>query len=260
MSNITSGSSSGAPTIEQSKQQQALEQSQAAQPSEENQQRFAQKLQGEKQADNKKKAQKNEEQSKEAKALKDSQKKEQAELKEKSSLASTEKNAGLKEQKGKDSQGKADAILKNLGSAGQADSSLASAGQAASTLISSRQADSSLATSGTATQATANTPAQGTDRLFNEFQSVANRVMLTEKNLQQGGSIRLQLSEGVLPGTAVTFSMVGGALRATFSGNNKASLEKILKHRDKMTEHVQASSGVRIVVEAKEDDGQTDAQ
>ena len=78
--------------------------------------------------------------------------------------------------------------------------------------------------------------------------------MLTENNLQQGGSIRLQLSNEVLPGTSVTFSMVGGALHATFSGSNKRSLEKILKHRDKMTEHVQASSGVRVVVEAKEEE------
>lgn len=251
MSDITSSSSTSAKTVEQSEQQKMLEQSQENIPSEENKQRFAQKLQGQNKADDKKKAQKNEEQNKESKLAKELQAKE---LKGKSTSASLGesqgKTGGLKEQsqselssrlkerdsQGKDNQAKADAILQSLGGA------------------QTTQTTSQTQAQATNLQATASSQTAGAERLLNEFQSVADRVMLTENNLQQGGSIRLQLSNEVLPGTSVTFSMVGGALHATFSGSNKQSLEKILKHRDKMTEHVQASSGVRVVVEAKEEE------
>ena len=253
MSDITSSSSTSAKTVEQSEQQKMLEQSQENIPSEENKQRFAQKLQGQNKADDKKKAQKNEEQNKEskqakelqAKELKNAQKNEQQGLKEirgkapsDSTGATLTKTGGLKEKdnQAKDSQAKADAILQSLGGAQTTQTTAQSQAQA------------------TNLQATASSQTAGAERLLNEFQSVADRVMLTENNLQQGGSIRLQLSNEVLPGTSVTFSMVGGALHATFSGSNKQSLEKILKHRDKMTEHVQASSGVRVVVEAKEEE------
>ncbi len=114
--------------------------------------------------------------------------------------------------------------------------------------------------SATQTSATASpdkvAPTSGTDRLFDEFQAVADRVLQTNTNLQQGGSIRLQLNNSILPGTSVTFAMVEGALHATFSGTNKNSLDKIRSHKEKLTEHVREHSGVAIVVDTKKEDEQ----
>ena len=262
MSDITSGSSTNAQAVEQRKQQ-AFEQNQGNIPSDENKQRFAQKLQGQKQADDKKKAQKQEQNKESSKAQEQAKEKSLEKSSEKSSektLAGAKK-ANQKEQslglKEKDSAknnpksnlqndqqnsqqnnlGKADAILQNL-----------SGGQTTQATQATQQTQSA--------NLQATNTASSTERLFGEFQAVADRVMLTENNLQQGGKIRLQLSESILPGTSVTFAMIGGALHATFSGTNKQSLDKILKHREKMAEHVQANSGVKIIIEAKEEEEQ----
>ena len=100
---------------------------------------------------------------------------------------------------------------------------------------------------------------ESSDRLFEEFQTVADRVMRTSQSLQQGGSVRLQLSGDVLPGTSVTFSMVAGALHVTFSGNNKKSLAKVREHEAGLVAHVRKQSGVDIVV-ATEDGQESDRQ
>ena len=100
---------------------------------------------------------------------------------------------------------------------------------------------------------------ESSDRLFQEFQTVADRVMRTSQSLQQGGSVRLQLSGDVLPGTSVTFSMVAGALHVTFSGNNKKSLAKVREHEAGLVAHVRKQSGVDIVV-ATEGEQESDRQ
>ena len=105
----------------------------------------------------------------------------------------------------------------------------------------------------------ASAPVDSSNRLLEEFQTVADRVMHTSQSLQQGGSVRLQLSGNVLPGTSVTFSMVAGALHVTFSGNNKKSLAKVREHEAGLTSHVRRHSGVDIVV-ATEDQSAPDQQ
>ncbi len=111
-----------------------------------------------------------------------------------------------------------------------------------------------------ATQETQQTKAsiESSDRLFQEFQNVADRVMHTSQSLQQGGSVRLQLGNNVLPGTSVTFSMAGGALHVTFAGNNKKSLAKVREHEAGLVAHVRKQSGVDIVVATQ--DGQDGGQ
>ena len=100
---------------------------------------------------------------------------------------------------------------------------------------------------------------ESSDRLFQEFQTVADRVMHTSQSLQQGGSVRLQLGNNVLPGTSVTFSMAGGALHVTFSGSNKKSLDKVREHEAGLVDHVRKQSGVDIVV-STQDEQQSDQQ
>ena len=96
------------------------------------------------------------------------------------------------------------------------------------------------------------------NRLLEEFQNVADRVMHTSQSLQQGGSVRLLLGGNVLPGTSVTFAMVAGALHVTFSGNNKKSLAKVREHEASLVAHVRKQSGVDIVVATQ--DEQADEQ
>ena len=267
MSDISSRASSNAQAVKQ-REQQAFEQKQENIPSDENKQRFAQKLQGQNKADDKKKAQKEEQNKESSKAQQQANAKSEAkaEAKSEAKFLADGKKANLKEQslalKEKDSSknnpqsnlqnnpsnnqgnnlGKADAILQNI-----------SGGQ-------TTQATEQMQTQSANLQATTSTTSSSSERLFSEFQAVADRVMLTENNLRQGGNIRLQLSQSVLPGTSVTFAMIGGVMHATFSGNNKQSLDKILKHREKMAEHVQANSGVKIIVEAKEEEPQDNAR
>ncbi len=149
--------------------------------------------------------------------------------------------AGHPEEKGKSPSDKADAILQGL--------------QPQASVVQASSMDN------LAVQETQQTSAsvESSNRLFEEFQTVADRVMHTSQSLQQGGSVRLQLSNNVLPGTSVTFSMVAGALHVTFSGNNKKSLAKVREHEAGLVAHVRQQSGVDIVV-ATEDEQEPDQQ
>ena len=145
----------------------------------------------------------------------------------------------LLEEKSKTPSEKADAILQGL---------QPSSAQPAST-------------EGLAVQETQQThaTAESSNRLLEEFQKVADRVMHTSQSLQQGGSVRLRLGGNVLPGTSVTFSMVAGALHVTFSSNNKKSLAKLREHEASLVAHVRKQSGVDIVV-ATQDEQESDQQ
>ena len=244
MSDISRTTGAGAQQTQQ--QEQVVSQEQ---PRQENQQRFAQKLKGER---DKKTSAKNEKKDNEDGKHTIGSDARQAASKtittgQKPSLAAArDKGEGdrspsqMPEEKGKLSSARGDAILQGLQPQGlQPQVSVDNIAMEAT-----QQTKSSI---------------ESSDRLFQEFQTVADRVMHTSQSLQQGGSVRLQLGNNVLPGTSVTFSMAGGALHVTFSGSNKKSLAKVREHEAGLVEHVRKQSGVEIVV-ATQDDQQSDEQ
>ncbi len=215
------------------------------QPAQESQRRFTQKLK--------------QERDEKASAKKSSQKEEKSQH-----LSNVMRQAAQKAQEKGQGQGKQETLDGGLGKYSGKDSSGRlldekrrgdSSGDSskADAILQGLQPHSASTTSSAGVQETASSAPTSTDRLLEEFQTVADRVMHSSQSLQQGGNVRLQLRGDVLPGTSITFSMVAGALHVTFSGSNKKSLAKVREHEARMVSHVRKNSGVDIVVATQDE-------